>query len=53
LAAEAGLPESLLHEGAERLEHFTDRQLRERLHAETNAPVTDPHGKSIPPEATD
>ncbi|MGN6133524.1 MAG: metal ABC transporter permease [Aureliella sp.] len=53
LAAEAGLPESLLHEGAERLEHFTDRQLRERLHAETNAPVTDPHGKSIPPEAND
>lgn len=51
LSAEAGLPESLLHEGAERLEHFTDRQLRERLNAETHAPTLDPHGKSIPPEA--
>lgn len=51
LSAEAGLPESLLHNGAERLEHYTDRQLRERLHAETHAPTTDPHGKSIPPEA--
>jgi manganese/zinc/iron transport system permease protein len=51
LSAEAGLPESLLHEGAERLEHFTDRQLRERLNAETHAPTIDPHGKSIPPEA--
>jgi manganese/zinc/iron transport system permease protein len=51
LSAEAGLPESLLHTGAERLEHYTDRQLRERLNAETNAPTTDPHGKSIPPEA--
>lgn len=51
LAAEAGLPESLIHGGAERLEHYTDRQLRERLNAETNAPTLDPHGKSIPPEA--
>lgn len=51
LAAEAGLPESLIHGGAERLEHFTDRQLRDRLNAETNAPTLDPHGKSIPPEA--
>jgi manganese/zinc/iron transport system permease protein len=51
LAAEAGLDETLLHAGAERLEHFTDRQLRERLHAESNAPATDPHGTAIPPEA--
>lgn len=51
LAAEAGLPESLIHGGAERLEHFTDRRLRDRLNAETNAPTLDPHGKSIPPEA--
>ncbi len=51
LAAEAGLPESLIHGGAERLEHYTDRQMRERLNAETNAPTLDPHGKSIPPEA--
>lgn len=51
LAAEAGLPESLIHGGAERLEHFTDRELRDRLNEETNAPTLDPHGKSIPPEA--
>lgn len=51
LSAEAGLPEQLLHDGAERLEHFTDRQLRERLDAEMHAPATDPHGKTIPPEA--
>lgn len=51
LSAEAGLPEQLLHDGAERLEHFTDRQLRERLDAEMQAPATDPHGKTIPPEA--
>ena len=51
LAAEVGLPESLIHGGAERLEHYTDRQLRDRLNQETNAPTQDPHGKSIPPEA--
>lgn len=51
LAAEVGMPESLIHGGAERLEHYTDRQLRERLNQESNAPTTDPHGKSIPPEA--
>ncbi|MCA9125708.1 MAG: metal ABC transporter permease [Planctomycetales bacterium] len=53
LASEAGFPESLLHEGAEWLEHFTNRTLRERLLAETNAPDVDPHGQPIPPEAHD
>lgn len=51
LASESILPESLLHEGAEELEHFTDRTLRERLIEEMNAPDVDPHGKPIPPEA--
>ena len=51
LASEAVLPPALLHEGAEELEHFTDRTLRERLQEETNAPKVDPHGKPIPPEA--
>jgi manganese/zinc/iron transport system permease protein len=51
LASEAGLSDRELHEGAERFEHFTDRQLRERLNAETNAPDVDPHGQPIPPEA--
>ncbi len=51
LAAEAGLPEQLLHGGAEQLEHFTNRTLRERLLEVTNAPDVDPHGSPIPPEA--
>lgn len=51
LASEAGLTDRELHEGAERFEHFTDRQLRDRLNAETNAPDVDPHGQPIPPEA--
>lgn len=51
LAVEAGVPEQLLHEGAERLEHYTDRTLREKLHEETNASDVDPHGSPIPPEA--
>ena len=51
LASEAGFPSEALHEGAEKLEHFTDRKLRERLLAETNQPELDPHGSPIPPEA--
>lgn len=51
LASEAGLPDELLHGGAEQLEHFTNRTLRERLLEETNAPDVDPHGSPIPPEA--
>lgn len=52
LASEAGLPDSLLHGGAERLEHFTNRTIRERLLEITNAPQVDPHGAPIPPEAS-
>ncbi|MCA9194779.1 MAG: metal ABC transporter permease [Planctomycetales bacterium] len=51
LSLEAGLPEQLLHGGAERLEHFTDRELREKLSEETDRPHLDPHGAPIPPEA--
>jgi manganese/zinc/iron transport system permease protein len=51
LASEVGVTDSLLHEGAERFEHFTDRQLRDRLNDEMNAPDIDPHGQPIPPEA--
>ncbi|MEM7475904.1 MAG: iron dependent repressor, metal binding and dimerization domain protein, partial [Planctomycetota bacterium] len=51
LASEAGFAEQFLHAGAEQLEHFTDRELRERLLQETNAPDVDPHGTPIPPEA--
>ncbi len=51
LASEAGVTDREMHQGAERFEHFTDRELRERLNAETHAPNVDPHGQPIPPEA--
>lgn len=50
LSAKAGFGGPHLHEQAERLEHFTDRQLRDQLHAETDNPQVDPHGRPIPPE---
>jgi manganese/zinc/iron transport system permease protein len=51
LASETAVTDREMHAGAERFEHFTDRRLRERLNAETNAPDVDPHGRPIPPEA--
>ena len=50
LVRTGGLAESRLHENAERLEHFTDDELRRRLAAETAHPDVDPHGAPIPPE---
>ncbi|RMF43179.1 MAG: iron ABC transporter [Planctomycetota bacterium] len=52
LASEAGLGPEVLHAEAERLEHFTNRTLRERLQSEMDSPAVDPHGKPIPPEAS-
>jgi manganese/zinc/iron transport system permease protein len=40
----------MFHGQAEQLEHFTGRELRDRLQQETSAPVLDPHGSPIPPE---
>ena len=51
LASEAGFAPENLHDDAERLEHFTNRNLRTKLQEETNAPDVDPHGSPIPPEA--
>jgi manganese/zinc/iron transport system permease protein len=50
LATEAGVASDRIHEHAERLEHFTDAQLRRRLSDETSTPDFDPHGRPIPPE---
>jgi Mn-dependent DtxR family transcriptional regulator len=50
LVESGGLEGSHLHENAERLEHFTDEQLRDRLAAETASSHVDPHGSPIPPE---
>lgn len=49
LVSEAGVAAERLHAKAESLEHFTDRELRERLSDETSSPETDPHGSPIPP----
>jgi len=50
LATRAGISSERIHTKAERLEHFTDRDLRDKLDEETEAPRTDPHGRTIPPE---
>ncbi|MFV2070911.1 MAG: iron dependent repressor, metal binding and dimerization domain protein, partial [Pirellulales bacterium] len=50
LVSEAGVRPERIHDEAEQLEHFTDRQLRHRLDQETAGPQVDPHGRPIPPE---
>jgi Mn-dependent DtxR family transcriptional regulator len=48
LASEGHVSVDRLHGQAERLEHFTSRDLRERLHEQSAATETDPHGRPIP-----
>ena len=50
LVSEGGVSVDRIHGQAERLEHFTNRDLRDRLDQETSVPSTDPHGRPIPPE---
>jgi manganese/zinc/iron transport system permease protein len=50
LVERAGLPPDRIHPEAERLEHVTDRAMRDLLDQETSITTTDPHGKSIPDE---
>jgi manganese/zinc/iron transport system permease protein len=50
LVSEGGVAVDRIHGQAEQLEHFTGRELRDRLQQETSAPVLDPHGSPIPPE---
>ncbi|TWT73358.1 metal ABC transporter permease [Allorhodopirellula solitaria] len=50
LVSEASLHPTKIHDKAEKLEHFTDRSLRDQLSDATDSPVLDPHGQSIPPE---
>jgi len=50
LVSHVGVTVDRIHDKAERLEHFTDRTLRDRLHEETSTPDVDPHGSEIPPE---
>ncbi len=53
LVAEGGVAVDRIHGQAEKLEHFTSRELRDRLDAVTAAPITDPHGRRIPSEQSD
>ncbi len=50
LQDQAGMSVDRVHQPAEKLEHFTDPQLREQLGKETEANITDPHGRPIPDE---
>ena len=49
----AGIDASRVHPQAEKLEHFTDLRLTQRLDSETDAPRVDPHGRPIPSEPLD
>lgn len=50
LQDQAGVDVRRVHVQAEKMEHFTDEQLRRRLDRETDAPQVDPHGRPIPDE---
>lgn len=49
----AGVAPDRVHPQAEKLEHFTDSELRQRLDSETLAPSVDPHGRPIPEEQSE
>ncbi|MBX3419005.1 MAG: metal ABC transporter permease [Pirellulaceae bacterium] len=49
LAEELSMPTERLHDAAEDLEHFTDKELRTKL-GEAVSAQEDPHGTPIPPE---
>jgi manganese/zinc/iron transport system permease protein len=51
LATETNLVHDRLHAQAEGFEHYTSRQIREKLDEVTNKPAIDPQGKAIPPES--
>ena len=53
LVSEGGVAVDRIHAQAEKLEHFTNRELRDRLDKVTAAPSTDPHGTRIPSEHSD
>lgn len=51
LVDRAGSGPERIHDQAERFEHFTDRQLREKLSDQTDGAEQDPHGRPIPEES--
>lgn len=50
LLEHADLESDRIHDKAEKLEHFTNQELRSRLDAATLSPTRDPHGSQIPQE---
>jgi len=52
LVSHAGLEADRIHDKAEKLEHFTDQQLRRQLMEATSEPSVDPHGSPIPEEGS-
>lgn len=50
LLDEVGVNPDRIHPQAEKMEHYTDRQLRQKLHKATDNPEVDPHGSPIPDE---
>lgn len=50
LVDRAGVASHRSHGQAERLEHFSDRTVRDELDRQTEFPVADPHGRPIPEE---
>ena len=49
LVENLGLPLDHVHEPAERMEHFIDRQLQQEIAAQVSPSPVDPHGRVIPP----
>lgn len=50
LLDEVGVDPSRIHPQAEKMEHYTDRKLRQKLHKAVENPAIDPHGSPIPDE---
>ncbi len=48
LVDEVAMDASRIHDKAERMEHFTDRPMRDSLDRQTRHPERDPHGSVIP-----
>lgn len=52
LVSRLGVPTERIHNTAEKLEHFTNPDMRARLDSETDSQPLDPHGREIPTEST-
>ncbi len=48
LVEQVNINEDHVHATATKLEHFTSREMEQRLAEKTGSPATDPHGKTIP-----